>query len=135
MCMYLRVLGAEHVSLFVCLHQEWSVCVCVHVSARIKSLSCIEQDMRANMYNNVTICMPKALRHIVQCLSRRSTSIHRFKYINIGYISSKEMSSKTLIFLDTRKYTLMSKKYTCQTSFCTGCSSAFASFSALGIHA
>ena len=31
MCLYLRVLRAERVSLFVCLHQEWSVCVCACV--------------------------------------------------------------------------------------------------------
>jgi hypothetical protein len=37
--MYLHILRAEHVSLFVCLHQEWSSCV--HVSARIKSRACI----------------------------------------------------------------------------------------------
>ncbi len=38
-CMYLHILRAERVSLFVCMYTWWSACV--HVPARIKSQACI----------------------------------------------------------------------------------------------
>jgi hypothetical protein len=56
MCMYLRVLGAEHVS-FIRLPASRVEFVCVHVSARIKSLSCICLHLRVLRAGHVSACV------------------------------------------------------------------------------